>query len=231
MEDRGVKNGCTAVVVALLVLLVVVAGGFWFLGDTIKRQFMAPSPVTVAQASLEGLREQNRLSTFAARYVAVVTSKQSRMGLSAQKTLIMPGMVRYEVDLSKLEQRNLSWNGNKLTITLPPVEAIGPEVDINNIREYGEGGILMSLTNIEDQLDDANRKAGQVELVRQAREEMPMRLARDATRRAVERSFLMPLKAVGVNATVEVLFPDETRGPQERWDESRRPADVIANRY
>ncbi|MES2987203.1 MAG: DUF4230 domain-containing protein [Pseudomonadota bacterium] len=200
------------------------------MGDQIKRQFMAPSPVTVAQASLEGLREQNRLSTFAARYVAVVTSSQSRMGLSAKKTLIMPGSVRYEVDLSKLEQRNLSWNGTKLTITLPPIEVVGPEVDINNIREYAEGGILTTFTNVEDQLDDANRKAGQAELVRQAREETPMRLARDATRRAVERSFLMPLKAVGVNATVEVLFPDETRGPSEQWDVSRSVSDVLANR-
>ncbi len=233
MEDRGLKNGCLGLVGAFLALIVVIGGGFWFLGDSIKRQFASPSPVTVAQASLEGLREQNRLSTFAARYVAVVTSSQSRLGLSAKKTLIMPGMVRYEVDLSKLEQRNLSWDAgaNKLTITLPPVEVVGPEVDINNIREYGEGGILMSLTNIEDQLDQANRKAGQVELVRQAREEMPMRLARDATRRAVERSFSMPLKAVGVSATVEVLFPDEVKGPREQWDVSRNPADVIANRY
>jgi hypothetical protein len=220
------------VIGAVAALILVIGGGFWFLGDQIKRQFAAPSPVTVAQASLEGLREQNRLSTFAARYVAVVTSTQSRLGLSAKKTLIMPGMIRYEVDLSKLQQRNLKWDAgaNKLTITLPPVEVVGPEVDINNIREYGEGGILMSLTNVEDKLDEANRKAGQAELVRQAREETPMRLARDATRRAVERSFLMPLKAVGVNATVEVLFPDEVKGPSEQWDVSRSIEDVLANR-
>ncbi|WP_066796920.1 DUF4230 domain-containing protein [Sphingomonas soli] len=231
MEGGGLKNGCVGLIGALIALILVVGGGFWFLGDQLKRQFTAPSPVTVAQASLEGLREQSRLSTFAARYVAVVTSTQSRLGLQAKKTLIMPGTVRYEVDLSKLQQRNLSWNGNKLTVTLPPIEVIGPEVDINNIREYGEGGILMSLTNVEEQLDEANRKAGQVELVRQAREETPMRLARDATRRAVERSFAMPLKAVGVDAQVEVLFPDETKGPDERWDVSRSVSDVLANRH
>lgn len=232
MEAGGLKNGCAGVIGALAVLMLVVGGGFWFLGDQIKRQFAAPSPVTVAQASLEGLREQNRLSTFAARYVAVVTSTQNRLGLSAQKTLIMPGSVRYEVDLSKLEQRNLRWDAgtNKLTITLPPIEVVGPEVDINNIREYGEGGILTTFTNVEDQLDEANRKAGQIELVRQAREETPMRLAREATRRAVERSFLMPLKAVGLNAQVEVLFPDETNAPSEQWDVSRSVSDVLANR-
>ena len=233
MENRGMRSGCAGVIGALMVLMLVVAAGFWFLGDQIRRQFAAPSPVTVAQASLEGLREQNRLSTFAARYVAVVTSTQHRLGMTAKKTLIMPGNVRYEVDLSKLRQSDLSWDasGNKLTIKLPQVEVVGPEVDIDNIREYGEGGILTTFTNVEEQLDEANRKAGQVELIKQARAPTPMRLARDATRRAVERSFLMPLKAVGLNASVDVLFPDEVGQPTERWDESRRPEDVLANRW
>ncbi|RYY46244.1 MAG: DUF4230 domain-containing protein [Sphingomonadales bacterium] len=233
MEAGGMRNGCAGVIGALVLLALAILAGFWFLGDQIKRQFTAPSPVTVAQASLEGLREQNRLSTFAARYVAVVTSTQSRLGMTAKKTLIMPGSVRYEVDLSKLKQSDLSWDatGKRLTIRLPQVEVVGPEVDINNIREYGEGGILTTFTNVEAQLDDANRKAGQVELVRQAREAMPMRLARDATRRAVERSFSMPLRAVGLSASVDVLFPDEVGRPTERWDESRRPEDVLANKW
>src|SRR3546814_1679472 len=52
-------------------------------------------PETVVAASLQGLQEQNVLVPFTARYVAVVTSTQSRLGLSAKKTLIMPGTVRY----------------------------------------------------------------------------------------------------------------------------------------
>lgn len=227
-------NGCLKAAALLAVLAVLIVGGtLWFLRDTIQRQFGAPSPVTVAQASLEGLKEQNRLSTFAARYVAVVTSKQSRLGMTAEKTLIMPGNVRYEIDLSKLQQSDLGWDAatNRLSITLPPVEVIGPDVDINNIREYGQGGVLMTLTNIEGQLDAANRKQGQIELLRQAKGPVPMKLAREATRRAVERSFAMPLKAVGLDAAVEVVFADEARGAREVWDTSRSPEDVIANRW
>lgn len=227
------KNGCAIVVGAIAAVILVIGGGFWYLGDTIKAQFAAPNPVTVASASLEGLREQNRLSTFAARYVAVVSSKQSRLGLSAEKTLIMPGNVRYEVDLSKLQQKDLQWDSsnNRLTIRLPQVEVMGPDVDINAIREYGAGGVLMTFTDVESKLDDANRKAGQQELLRLAQEATPMRMARDATRRAVERSFSMPLRAAGVHAEVEVLFPDEVNRPTETWDVSRSPADVVANRF
>ena len=230
MEDRRVKAwGCLKFAVLLAVLVLAIGGGAWFLGDTVKSQFRGPDPVTVAQASLQGLREQNRLSTFAARYVAVVTSTQTRLGLTAQKTMIMPGNVRYEVDMAKLRQQDLRWDPatKRLSVTLPALEVVGPDVDLDNIREYDNGGILMSITDAETKLDTANRDAARKELVRQARAATPMRLAREATRRAVERSFAMPLRAAGLDASVEVRFPDERQG--ERWDESRRPEDVIAN--
>lgn len=225
--------GCAKFAVLLAVLIVSIGAGFWFLGDTVKRQFTGPDPETVAQASLQGLREQNRLTTFSARYVAVVTSRQSRLGMTAQKTLIMPGMVRYEVDLGKLQQRNVQWDAGakRLTVTLPPVEVVGPAVDLNNLREYDNGGMLMRFTDVEQKLDAANRKAAQAELVRQAREATPIRLAKDATRRAVERSFAMPLKAAGIDATVSVFFPDERGSTDpEQWDRSRSVSEVVGNR-
>lgn len=167
---------------------------------------------TIAASSLQGLREQNRLSAFAARFVAVVTSEQNRLGFSAKKTLIMPGLVRYEVDLSKLRQEDVVWDdvSRSLTVTLPPVEIAGPQVDMRAIQEYDGGGILLALTDAEKTLDTANRKAGQAELMRQAREDVPMKLARDATRRAIANSFAMPLKAAGVEASVVARFREET---------------------
>jgi hypothetical protein len=192
---------------------------------------LAPDPTTVASASLEGLREQNRLSTFAARFVAVVTSRQTALGFSTEKTLIMPGMVRYEVDLGKLNQRDVAWDAaaKTLLVTLPPVEIDGPQVDLTAIREYGSGGVLARFTDAGQQLDAANRRAGQVELLRQARDATPMRLARDATRHAVERSFAMPLRAAGVDAAVKVRFADEGRPSDEHWDTTRSLQDVLGN--
>ena len=171
-------------------------------------------PETVVAASLQGLQEQNVLVPFTARYVAVVTSTQSRMGLSAKKTLIMPGTVRYELDLGKLTQSDLDWDAtaNALTVTLPPLRLAGPEIDIDAISEYRDGEILLTLTDAERTLDAANRKRAQEELIAQAKGATPMRLAQGAARTAVEQSFAMPLKAAGIDAKVTARFADAPSG-------------------
>lgn len=210
--------------IAALVVVALVAGGIgWLASDRIART-LDPDPVAIATASLQSMREQNRLTVFDARYVAVVTSTQRRFGLSAQKTMIMPGNVRYEIDLAALKQEDVRWDGadSTLFVTLPPIAVAGPEVDLAAIREYDGGGMLMALSDAESRLDTANRQAGQAELLRQARGAVPMRLARDAAKRAVERSFVLPLRAAGLEPKVNVAFADE-RGQSdgERIDRSR----------
>jgi hypothetical protein len=223
---RGWKFALPALIAGLLigaVLVGVVSVGSWFKG---------PDPETIASASLQSMREQARLTAFAARFVAVVTSSQSRFGLTAEKTLIMPGTVRYEVDLARLRAGDMAWDeGSKtLAVTLPPLEISAPEIDLNEIREYGGGGLLGALTDADRRLDTANRQRGQAELSRQARQPMPMRLAREAARRAVERSFAMPLQAAGLDAKVEVRFRDEGSRDPSQLDRSRRVEDVLRER-
>lgn len=188
-------------------------------------------PQTVATAAMQSMREQARLTPFAARFVAVVTSTQNRFGLSARKTLIMPGLVRYEIDLARLREQDLSWNpqSRRLTVTLPPLLVTAPQINLNELREYGGDGVLTALTDAEAQLDAANRRRGQIELVRQARQPLPVRLARDAARRAVERSFAMPLAAAGIDATVVARFADEPSSDPSYLDRSRRIEDVVGS--
>lgn len=211
-----------------LVALALLAAGFFALRSYLVSK-LAPDPETIVASTLGGMREQNRLSTFIASYVAVVTSEQSRLGLTARKTLIMPGIVRYEIDLAKLGPQNLAWDdaAKRLTVTLPPIEIAGPQVDLNAIREYDGGGLLMRLTNVGDRLEDANRKAAQAELLRQARGPTPMRIAREAARRAVERNFALPLRAAGLDAHVVVRFPDEGRS-DEQMDRSTPLNEALA---
>ena len=214
--DSRLRNfiALAAVVVALLlgVLLGITTG----IADRI---FGGPNPATIATASLESMRAENRLTVFAARYVSVVTSQEQRLGglVSSQRTLIMPGDVRYELDMAKLQPRDVTWDGSNhlLTVRLPEIDVAGPDIDINAVKEYGGGGVLSALTNANEQLDQNNRARAVADLRKQATAQVPMQLARQAAREAVERSFAMPLLAAGFkDVKVAARFPtDGTNEP------------------
>jgi hypothetical protein len=193
----------------------------------------APDGNAISQRTLLSVRDQGRLATYTARFVAVVSATESRLGLTARKTLIMPGDVRYSVDLARLQRRNLAWDEatRTLTVTLPPLEISGPDIDLSQVREYSEGGILMALTDAERTLDQANRRSAQDELMRQARERTPMGQARNAAMRIVARSFALPLRAAGIDASVAIRFVDPS-GREETFflDRPRRIDETVRDR-
>ena len=208
MESRRLSPAAIGAIVGALllgVLLGVTTGA-------VDRLFGGADPKVIASSSLESMRAQNRLVAFVARYVSVTSAKTSRLGFSAERTLILPGDVRYEVDLSKLREQDVRWDADTqtLSVRLPEVELAGPEVDLAAAREYGQGGLLGALTNVEGRLDDANRAAAVADLRKQASAAVPMRLAREAARSAIERSFSLPLKAAGFKeAKVIARFPTD----------------------
>ncbi len=194
--------------------------------------FGGPDPKTIATSSLESMRAQNRLVAFVARYVSVVTTSKQQLGglISSERTLILPGDVRYELDLSKLQQKDVTWDASShtLKVHLPEVEVAGPDVDINAVKEYGGGGVLSALTNANEQLDDANRARAVADLRKQATAAVPMRLAREAARTAVERSFAMPLAAAGYSdVKVVARFPTEGTDTPSYMDLSTPYEDAI----
>ena len=210
MDSRLKKPAViAAIVIALFIGLVI--GITTGIADRI---FGGPNPKTIATASLQSMRAQNRLTVFAARYVSVVSSEQQRLGglVSSQRTLILPGDVRYELDLSKLQSGDVAWDGSShtLKVKLPEIEVAGPDVDINAVKEYGGGGVLSALTNANQQLDQANRDRAVQDLRKQATAKVPMQLARQSARAAIERSFAMPLAAAGfTDVKVVARFPTE----------------------
>ena len=217
-----------AVVVVALILGLLVGGAL----DIGKRLFGGPDPETVASSALQSMRAQNRLVPFVARYVSVVSSRQQRFGglISAERTLILPGDVRYELDLAKLDPEDVSWNAGAktLSVTLPEIEIAGPEVDLAAAREYGEGGVLSAVTDAEEALDRNNRARAVADLRKQAAAPVPMRLAREAGRQAIERSFALPLQAAGfTDAKVVARYASEGSPVTEPLDHSRSYNEVL----
>jgi Protein of unknown function (DUF4230) len=191
------------VLVTILALALLIGGVVWW-----AKRHVDPPVGTIVASSLSSLQEQNRLSAFAARFVTVVTSRKEQLGFAAEKTLILPAMVRYEVDLAKLTKDDLAWNADtkSLTITLPPVEISGPEFALDQTKEYGSGAVLMALTDVEKLLDQSNRAKAKTDVLKQAQAATMIKLAQDATIRAVAQSFALPMKAAGVEANVKAEF-------------------------
>jgi len=218
-----------AAILAALLVGLVLGGG---LGG-IKRLF-GGAPDTVASSALQSMRAQNRLVPFVARFVSVTSSKQESLGglVSSERTLILPGDVRYELDLAKLKDGDVTWDkGNQtLTVMLPEIELAGPEVDLKASREYGDNGLLGRITDAEGSLDRANRDRAVADLRNQAKADVPMRLAREAGRRAVEQSFVMPLRAAGfASAKVVARYPTDGDGSAAEYlDHSRSYNEVLS---
>ena len=207
--DRRLNKPLVLAMVAVALILGLLLGVTTGIADRI---FGGANPKTIASASLESMRAQNRLIAFVARYVSVTSSKSSRFGFTAERTLILPGDVRYELDLSKLQPGDVKWDGSSqtLSVRLPEIEIAGPDVDLAAAREYGAGGVLAALTNADQQLDQANRSAAVADLRKQAAAAVPMQLAHQAARQAIERSFAMPLAAAGFkDVKVVARFPTE----------------------
>jgi len=229
VESRLNKPLVLAMVAVALVLGVLLG----MASGVADRIFGGPDAKTIASTSLQSMRAQNRLVAFVARYVSVVSSEQERLGglVSSQRTLVLPGDVRYELDLAKLNPEDVTWDSstNTLRVRLPEIEIAGPEVDLNAAREYGEGGVLSTLTNADQQLDQANRAKAVSDLRKQASADVPMRLARQAARQAVERSFAMPLLAAGFrDAKVVARFPTEGTDDPSYLDASTPYNEAIA---
>lgn len=231
MEQGQSRLNKTLAIAAVVVALVL---GLFF-GSVIdigRRLFGGPNPETVASSALQSMRAQNRLVPFVARYVSVVSSRQERLGglVSSERTLILPGDVRYELDLAQLGPEDVKWDAGSstLSVILPEIEIAGPEVDLAAAREYGENGVLSAITDADSALDRNNRARAVADLRKQAGAAVPMRLAREAGRQAVERSFALPLQAAGFDgAKVVARYPTEGSPVTEPLDRSRSYNDVL----
>ena len=201
----------------------------WLLFSRVENS-LVPDPVSIASASLNGLQEQNRLTVFSANYNATVTTTLTKLGLSARKTLIMPGTVRYELDMAKLKPDDVRWDAASQTlyVQMSAIEIARPEVHIEQIQTYDDGGILMALTDAENVLDKANRAKAVEELSEQAKNPVQLKMAREAARRAVTHNFAVPLRAAGIEAKISAFFPYEKGSYSESWDYSRPIKDVLA---
>jgi hypothetical protein len=167
----------------------------------------------VVAAALGNLKHEPRVFAFAASFVGnvVINPPEGADPAVPRQILLVPGSVRYEIDLNALKPDNARWDAESKTleITLPPFILAGPDIDFGGVRDVKADGMMATVANARTVLADSGIKAAKGELLKQAWGDTPMRLARDATRHLFERNFSLALRTAGIKANVKAKFADE----------------------
>jgi hypothetical protein len=190
-------------------------------------------PDELARTGLETLRVQNRLSVLRASFVTVQTRREeAAFGLlTAERTLLLPGAVAYEVDLARLRDGDVRWDEatRTMTVTAPPVEVVGPEVDVQRMKSFQSGRFAELIGGAEARLDQVTRTAALADLRGQAAAPAMIVMAQDAARRAIAANFALPLRAAGLDARVTVRFRGDPVPNDDRVDTTRSLREVLGN--
>lgn len=197
--------------IGVLALAAMLSGGIWYLWAgpsgrqaACERLGLCPAPADVIGTALQSVQREQQLVVFSARLVTAVTARSERTLLgrpviAAQKTLIVPGTVRYAVDLQQLGEDDLRWDGavETLYISRPPMRLLGPEIELTRAMEYADGTWAIAMTGGAAALDKSNRDAATRRLIEEARQPALVALAQQAADDALTRTFALPLHAAG----------------------------------
>lgn len=166
--------------------------------------------------SLTAFEKANRLTVFSAQLAPVVSAEDVRgLGLlTSRQVAVIPARVDYTLDLSQLKAERFRWDeeGQRLTVTLPPLELSKPNLDEARAQYLREG--IWITGPAQAKLTRDNTLLAEKQAAEQAANPQLLELARDAARQAVTQNLSVPLKSAGYpEVTVTVRFDGEPTAP------------------
>jgi hypothetical protein len=181
--------------IGLTLVIIGLAFGWWFapreqLDEVVHQSgFLQTDRRRVLSATVESLRAQNRLTVFTYRgSVTVRTERTKFFVFGGSQDLIVPGVVVYLLDLSKLTH---DYDGNVVTVTLPPLE-LGDVAFQPEQATILNGGVLTFSQAQVDALLRANYATARRAMTKQAQGEgfatAARRQAQDNIRTIIQRA-------------------------------------------
>ncbi len=192
----------------VIVLLAAVAWLGW-------RAFLYKEEGDPVGSAMLAFEKQNSLNVFSSRFevVAESTNAQGVLGidiLKSRQAAIIPAMVEYRLDLSRMDRDRFVWDdaSDTLDVTLPPLRISRPNLDEAAAKTYTQGNFVTGSAAqalAKNNSQQAERKAAEF-----AKNPQVLALARNAAKEAVRQNLAIPLQVAGYgDVTVDVRFDGE----------------------
>lgn len=151
--------------------------------------------------------------------------------LRSQRIVKAPFEVGYFVDLSTLDPGAFRYDAARrvLLVEAPAIRVARPDIDESRTTLDRTSGVFVTRAAMAVLQQRAAASAMRV-ASEEARKPANMASAKENARRALASLFAGTLGAAGIDARVEVRFPDDPRRDRDRWDTSRSLQDVLGNR-
>lgn len=235
-RSLSLKDGVYAVailvglVIALCLGIATYVGYHWYT----ERYSVSTDADGVAKARVVTAAFYGRSDLRVAQLSGVVqgTARASRFWgwLNSSQVIKAPYEVDYFVNLGGLRARDIrmSKDNRLLTIDAPEVFEGRPNIDLARTTYNTIDGLIVTRGATMEMNRKVSASAQQVALEKAQSKEQRDK-AREHARAAIARLFEGALDAAGLDARVEVRFPNERGGSSEQWDVSRSIAEVLAN--
>lgn len=227
----------TAVIAAVLATVAAIA---WFAWNSYREQYVVTEPdeggpvvSQVVTATLAGMSSL-KVAELSGTVQATASDIRGFGWLRSDQVVKMPYSVDYFVDVSRIGAGDVTWNEDSRTLVVdaPDIQAARPNTDEGRRTLVRTSGMFVTREAGEELARRTSQSATRA-AEREAVSPQRMAQAREHGRRAMAALMGTPLASLGYgDARVIVTFPSERgRRIEEQWDTSRRPEDVIANRW
>ena len=212
------KGGTIVAVAAALVAGVVAAPKLPALlpaaiGGPLERWLDGGSDVDIIGTLTTSVRAMNQLTVFEARLfsLARTADKGWITPLDTTTYVIVPGSVRYVVNLGGIERRQLNWDPQTSTLIAVLPDPMAGEINVDGARaKVIVDGLDLSSGDKREAILQQSLKAARDDMQQQAGQDFFKASARTAARTALTQNLAAPLVAAGLKPNVIVRFQGET---------------------
>jgi hypothetical protein len=166
----------------------------------------------VVATVLTSVHKMNDLNVFGAQLFSVVKTPHAGLigALDTTTYVIVPGSVRYAVNLSGLGRDSFNWDTKTATLIVVAPDPVPTAANIDGARaRVLVDGVDLSTGDEREHILQKSLDVARADIDAKAREDFFMTAARDAGRAALTANFAAPLIAAGFKPTVTVRFRSE----------------------